>query len=76
MPYDKSLAHALALVAGTLADHLPNRQAVIDDLHCALGTVIDQENATPETISIVREVIEYIQAGVDVDQQRFRRKAD
>jgi hypothetical protein len=72
----ESMTEAIKLIAGAIADQLENRQALIDDLHATLVTVRDDQQATPETVAVLQAVIDYVQAGVDVDQIRFRPKAE
>lgn len=74
MACDESMVHAITLIAGAIADQLPDRQQLIDDLHATLATVRDDEQATPETVAVLQSVIDYVQAGADVDQARFRKK--
>lgn len=72
----ESMADAIKLIAGAIADQLDDRQALVDDLHAVLATVRHHESATPATMAVVESVIDYIQSGVDVDQLRFRPKAE
>ena len=70
-----AMVQAVKLITGALVDRLPpaKRQEVIDDLHAALATVRDDELAPPGTVEILREVIDYLQAGEDLNDARFRR---
>lgn len=76
MSDNESMVQAVKLIAGALVDRFPpaDRQEVIDDLHAALVTARDDDLAPPGTIAILREVIDYLQAGEDVNDARYRRR--
>ena len=78
MSSNEAMVEAVKLITGALADRfLPSdRQEVIDDLHAALVTVRDEALAPEETVQILRTVIDYLQAGEDVNDARYRRTAE
>lgn len=77
MSDNESVIEAIKLISGALADRLKavDRQALLDDLHLALVTVRDDGLAPDGTVQILHAVIDYIQAGDDVNDARYRPKA-
>lgn len=78
MSDSEAVVEAIKLITGAMADRLrpAARQELIDDLHLALVTVRDDGLAPGETVEILRTVIDYLQAGEDVNEARYRRRVE
>lgn len=76
MSDSESIIQAVKLITVALVDRLgaQDRQAVIDDLHAVLVTVRDENLSPKRTVDILHTVIEYLQAGEDVADARYRRR--